>query len=108
MKIVAKDAADRWDQIAAKVGCSKIVCLSKAKDLANKIKEEKDAKANEAAAAVAAAVALAASTQKPVSAEWTKEEKSSLVKAVKQYPANFLGDRFKLIGEFLKKVLAVL
>ena len=43
MRSVAKEDADRWDQIAVKVGRSRRECVQRVKDLAAKVKEAKDA-----------------------------------------------------------------
>eukprot|EP00052_Salpingoeca_macrocollata_P006557 m.54360 g.54360 ORF g.54360 m.54360 type:complete len:781 (+) comp15507_c0_seq1:506-2848(+) len=84
MRAVPKDAADRWDQIAARLpGRTKKDCVMRVKECAAKVKEQKE--------------------KEVIPSEWTKEEQSCLVKAAsKVYPPGTQGDRWDQIAEYVK------
>jgi hypothetical protein len=42
MREVAKDALDRWDQIATRIGRPRKDCIARAKECAAKVKQAKD------------------------------------------------------------------
>ena len=89
-------------QIATKVGRSKSDCLDRAKELAAKIKEERNAKANAKGGLGVASAADIAKVPERMPAEWTKDEIQMLVKAVKVYPPGTQGDRWKYIADYVQ------
>lgn len=90
LRTLPKDAVDRWDQIAFKVGRTRKECVARVKECAAIVKP-KDAAAD------------AAPAPPKIPDEWTKEELQVLVKAAsKVYPPGTQGDRWQLIADYIK------